>query len=192
MTDLKSIDLRSDEDYYPNLNGESCMGSGFSLLDGEKYFNIYFIKKTNKKYYIIGKLWNDVTKVDFLSLTENIKKLNLQIEEEKIKNQISEINKSPKPLKYQNKNTIEFKEREDVKKSTLIEAINHSNLYYSLMIKKYNDFINDKTNYNYYNWGSEKLNKQQFIRKCTTEKEKNETYKNLNNAAKLNLEKYFK
>lgn len=119
-----------------------------------------------------------------------IEKLNLQIEEEKIKNQISQTNKSPKPLKDQNKNTKEFKERGGVKKSTLIETIDHSNVYYSLMIKKYNDFIHDKTNYSSYNWGSEKLNKQQFIRKCTIEKEKNETYKNVNNAAKKNLEKY--
>jgi len=121
---------------------------------------------------------------------DTIEKLNLQINEEKIKNQISQTNKSPKPLKDQSKITTEFKEREYVTKSTLIEAINNSNIYYALMIKKYNDFINDKTYYSYYNWGSQKLNKQQFIGKCTVEKEKNETYKNVNNAAKVNLEKY--
>ena len=48
LAGLKCMDFRYDEDYYPNLNGESCMGNGFALVDGEKYFNIYFIKKTNK------------------------------------------------------------------------------------------------------------------------------------------------
>jgi hypothetical protein len=76
LKDLKCIELRSDEDYYPTLNGESIMNSGFASLDGEKYFKIYFIKKVNKKYYVIGELWNNVTKVDLLSISENIKKLN--------------------------------------------------------------------------------------------------------------------
>ncbi|TPG41977.1 PAAR-like protein [Flavobacterium pectinovorum] len=127
-------------------------------------------------------------------ITETIEKLNLQIKEEEIKNQISEINKSPKPLKDQKKLITEFKGTEKeikyVKKRTFIETIDHSNVYYSIIIKKYKDYINDKTNYSSYIWDSEKLNKQQFIRKCTVEKEKNETYKNVNNAAKVNLEKY--
>lgn len=121
---------------------------------------------------------------------ETIEKIKLKIEEEKIKNQISETNKLPKPLKNQQKETTEFKEGEHRKKSTLVDAINNSNLYYSALIQKYKDYINDKTNYTSYNWGNQKITKKQFLEKCTIQKEINETYKNVNNAAKTDLEKY--
>ncbi|WP_157505993.1 hypothetical protein [Flavobacterium chungangense] len=69
------------EDYY-DLNEGGCIANAYNLDPHTKYYNIYFIKKIEKTYYIIGQL-RDVTQNCFLFISENIKKLN---EIEKIKN----------------------------------------------------------------------------------------------------------
>jgi hypothetical protein len=62
------------EDYY-DLNEGGCTANAYNLDPHTKYYNIYFIKKTEKKYYVIGQL-RDVTQNCFSFISDNIKKLN--------------------------------------------------------------------------------------------------------------------
>lgn len=119
-----------------------------------------------------------------------IDKTKLTIDHEIKQNQISEKNKSPKPLKNQSKTTFPFKEGYKVIKDMLMQAIDHSNLYYRAKIESYNSAINDKTNYSSYKLGGIIVTKNQFKENCKAQKEKHEAYERSNIKARADLEKY--
>ncbi|MGE8552776.1 MAG: hypothetical protein ACN6OB_02425 [Chryseobacterium jejuense] len=80
-----------NNDFFLNVNGENCSGIGYTLEKDKKYYNILFLKKKNKNYFIIGRLWNNIVENDLSFFEKNINIINEISKIKDVKSKVSTI-----------------------------------------------------------------------------------------------------
>lgn len=80
-----------NNDFFLNVNGENCSGIGYTLEKDKKYYNILFLKKKNKNYFIIGRLWNNIVENDLSFFEKNINIINDISKIKETKSKVSKI-----------------------------------------------------------------------------------------------------
>ncbi|MDY3318248.1 hypothetical protein PG637_02350 [Riemerella anatipestifer] len=79
-TNFKNFKVRVEtngNDFYQNINGEYCYGIGSIVEKDKKYFDIFFLKKREKQYYVIAHLWNNISANTLHFFRDNIEEINL-------------------------------------------------------------------------------------------------------------------
>ncbi|WP_123956536.1 hypothetical protein [Chryseobacterium mucoviscidosis] len=81
----------NNNDFYENINGEECSGISNIIQKDKKYYNIFFIKRKDKKYFIIAHLWNNILVEDLPFFENNVNKINLISREKNLTNKYKKI-----------------------------------------------------------------------------------------------------
>jgi len=81
----------NNNDFYENINGEECSGVGNIIENGKKYYNIFFLKRKDKKYFVIAHLWNNILIEDLPFFENNVNKINLISKEKNLTNKYKKI-----------------------------------------------------------------------------------------------------
>ncbi|MDO3426460.1 hypothetical protein QWT87_16385 [Chryseobacterium sp. APV1] len=92
--DFKKLKVKietNNNDFYENINGEECSGISNIIEKDKKYYNIFFIKRKGKKYFIIAHLWNNILVEDLPFFENNVNKINLISREKNLTNKYKKI-----------------------------------------------------------------------------------------------------
>ncbi|SIT13501.1 hypothetical protein [Chryseobacterium gambrini] len=92
--DFKKLKVKietNNNDFYENINGEECSGISNIIEKNKKYYNIFFIKRKDKKYFIIAHLWNNILVEDLPFFENNVNKINLISREKNLTNKYKKI-----------------------------------------------------------------------------------------------------
>ncbi|MEC3874206.1 hypothetical protein [Chryseobacterium salviniae] len=79
-TNFKNLKVKietNNNDFYQNINGEECSGISNIIEKEKKYYNIFFLKRKEKKYFVIAHLWNNILADDLPFFEKNIGEINL-------------------------------------------------------------------------------------------------------------------
>lgn len=82
-----------NNDFYLSINGESCAGIGNILEREKKYYNIFFLKRKEKKYFVIAHLWNNILTDNLPFFEKNINEVNLISQEKNLECKKEKIEK---------------------------------------------------------------------------------------------------
>ena len=93
VKNIKSRIESNNNDYYLNINGEECSGIGNFWEKDEKYYDIFFLKRKNKKYFVIAHLWNNILTKDLPFFEKNIVEINLISQEKNLETKKKKIEK---------------------------------------------------------------------------------------------------
>lgn len=83
----------NNNDFYENINGENCPGINNVIEKGKKYYNIFFLKRKDKTYFVIAHLWNNILVEDLPFFEKNVNKINLISKEKNLTYKYNKIKK---------------------------------------------------------------------------------------------------